>query len=324
MGWIKIEKHLIHKPEVYALAKKMGLPIPHVVGLLVVFWGWVDDHVASHSNCRVPHLDAAAIDSIVGHSGFCSAMIECSWIDLKNGEMQIPKMDRHLSKVAKCRSLDARNRSKARAKVRQVQVSCAKQDKCLVDVLSMSCSEEDREEKRKKEEEKRREKEYTEKEKRREAEIKEKRRDSSPVGGVGTGVGIPEQTTWTGVPLESLQADYNRVIKNKGFPQSKLLNDRIRQAYKVRCREIPDFAKLFLAEVAQLAEFVQEGHWFDFGWAITSPENARKLLEGKYRGVREVQPVRKTQEQLLEEYHATTGVPRRDKPASLPPQAARD
>ena len=149
----------------------------------------------------------------------------------------------------------------------------------------------------------------------------DKTREDDATGATAVSTARPG-TTQT-FPIESLQAQYNLSAKAKGLQQSRLLNDRIRQAYKVRCREIPDFPKLFLAEVAQLAEFVQEGHWFDFGWAITSPENARKLLEGKYRGVREVQPIRKTQEQLLAEYHAATGVPRRDKPAALPPEAAR-
>ena len=51
--WIKVDKTLLEKPEVLALADRTGLSVGHVVATLLAFWAWADDHTTDGT---LPHV----------------------------------------------------------------------------------------------------------------------------------------------------------------------------------------------------------------------------------------------------------------------------
>lgn len=119
MSWIKIEYTLSSKPEVMALAEKFGISEFEVVGHLVAFWCWVDANMSVE--CPDQIGTKSGLDRVCGRVGMVDALIEVGWLAYNGKMFSVPNLDRHLSRSAKQRALDTRNKAKKRNSPDSVQ-----------------------------------------------------------------------------------------------------------------------------------------------------------------------------------------------------------
>lgn len=110
--WIKVEKATARKPEVLRLADLLNIHPDHAFGLCVRFWFWCDDQLDS---CHAPSVTNVTLDCVVGHTGFATALLEVGWLHARNGSLEVPNFDRHLSDSAKKRADSLRRKQKQRA-----------------------------------------------------------------------------------------------------------------------------------------------------------------------------------------------------------------
>lgn len=104
MAWIKIQHGLHNKPEVFSIARRLGISANETVGLLVKFWCWCDEN--SVDGC-VDHLQSTDVDQIVGFNEFGNALLAVKWIvfDGKKAGFSVVNFDRHNGETAKKRAL---------------------------------------------------------------------------------------------------------------------------------------------------------------------------------------------------------------------------
>lgn len=111
--WIKIEKCTPRKTEVMAIAGSMGIPMDQAFGMCFRFWAWCDDNLATGN---APNVTEALLDDLIGRAGFSNALIKSGWLRVRNGSLEVPNFDRHLSQSAKNRGLTAQRAAKCKAK----------------------------------------------------------------------------------------------------------------------------------------------------------------------------------------------------------------
>lgn len=109
--WIKMEHDLRDKPEVIALAGKLSLHRDLVVGKLFVLWCWFDRHT---QNGNAVGVTKAFVDELVAVENFASALASVGWLVVRDGAIEMPNFDRHLSKSAKNRALGKERASRFR------------------------------------------------------------------------------------------------------------------------------------------------------------------------------------------------------------------
>jgi hypothetical protein len=105
MSWIKFETATSEKPEVWAIATRLGIDADAVVGKLLRVWAWFDTQTVEGN---APSVTKALLDSKVCVSGFCQAMIEVGWMIEEDGVISLPNFDRHNGKTAKNRALTSK------------------------------------------------------------------------------------------------------------------------------------------------------------------------------------------------------------------------
>lgn len=111
--WIKIEKATARKPEVLRIAELLSVHVDHAFGLCVRFWAWCDDHM---TDGHALVLELSTLDLTFGHSGFTSALVSVGWLRVRNGCLEVPNFERHLSESAKTRALWSTRKRQQRAK----------------------------------------------------------------------------------------------------------------------------------------------------------------------------------------------------------------
>lgn len=113
MAWIKVGVGLDTRREVVLLASRLERDRDGMVGLLVRFWSWADGETADG---KLPGMTLELIDSIVGCTGFAAALLESDigWLTRDNGCLELPKYDKHHSRAAKTRAMDAAKKSRQR------------------------------------------------------------------------------------------------------------------------------------------------------------------------------------------------------------------
>ena len=99
--WVKVEKVTARKPEVLRIASKLNIHLDHAFGLCVRFWIWCDDNLETGSAIGVTPV---ALDALLNCDGFAQTLIEVGWLRVRNGSLEIPNYDRHLSENAKKRA----------------------------------------------------------------------------------------------------------------------------------------------------------------------------------------------------------------------------
>ena len=102
--WIKIRIDLCDDPNVYILSDHLSTDVPTVVGLLCLFWGWMDRHTSDGKSLK---LTENVIDQRVGCKGFASAMRDVGWLEGENMALELPNFDRHNGNSAKARALES-------------------------------------------------------------------------------------------------------------------------------------------------------------------------------------------------------------------------
>lgn len=100
--WIKVEKATARKPEVLGIADALSIHPDHAFGLCIRFWFWCDDQMETG---HAPGVTNVTLDSVFGHDGFTSALLSVGWLRVRNGSLEVPNFDRHLSESAKKRAL---------------------------------------------------------------------------------------------------------------------------------------------------------------------------------------------------------------------------
>ncbi len=111
--WIKVEKATARKPEVMAIADELGIHVDHAFGMCVRFWSWCDDQMTDGHARRVTNV---TLDASFGHDGFATALVNVGWLRVREGSLEVPNFDRHLSESAKNRALSGMRKRKQRVK----------------------------------------------------------------------------------------------------------------------------------------------------------------------------------------------------------------
>lgn len=111
--WIKVEKDTPDKPEILALAARLG--VSQAEAFLACFraWRWADSHT---EDGNVRGVTPALLDTQVGVPGFAEALLEVGWLHARSGSLQFPNFDRHMSESAKKRALTGKRVSRHRVK----------------------------------------------------------------------------------------------------------------------------------------------------------------------------------------------------------------
>lgn len=115
-SWVKIRRGLHRDPVVMSIAEDLGISPWELVGHLVSFWGWVDEHLKPDGTIRlakVEHVDAAA-----ELPGLGAALEAAGWLVADEGRLLIPKHDRFMAEPACVRDSE---REKARERMRRLR-----------------------------------------------------------------------------------------------------------------------------------------------------------------------------------------------------------
>ena len=111
--WVKMEKATARKPEILRIACALNIHPDHAFGLCFRFWSWCDDHLTTGNAAGVTET---LVDALLDRSGFCAALISVGWLRVREGSLEVPNFDRHLSESAKNRALTAQRVAKHKAK----------------------------------------------------------------------------------------------------------------------------------------------------------------------------------------------------------------
>ena len=104
--WIKLQKDTFDKPEVLAIATRMGIDPDAVVGKLGRIWSWFDTHtVDGNASC----VTFSFIDRYVGVTGFAEQVALVGWLVQNGHDLTLPNFGYHNGETAKTRAL-AKNR----------------------------------------------------------------------------------------------------------------------------------------------------------------------------------------------------------------------
>lgn len=103
--WIKIRHTLPDDPRVMRMAMGMGADRDRVLGLLVRFWVWADQHTEDGMIKGV--AGGELVDGLLGAPGFTAALEDAGWLRATDGGYELPRFEEHCSETAKKR---ARNR----------------------------------------------------------------------------------------------------------------------------------------------------------------------------------------------------------------------
>ena len=103
-NWIKIRTNLYLDPDVMKLSELLGTDDAHTVGLLVIFWSWADGQTTDGTGIAI---SSARLDRLVGRPGFAEAVRQIGWLSGRDGNLQLPRYERHNGNTAKARVLES-------------------------------------------------------------------------------------------------------------------------------------------------------------------------------------------------------------------------
>ena len=105
--WIKVQKDTPEKPEVQAIAFRLGIDPDAVVGKLVRVWSWFDTHTKDgNAQC----VTFALLDRLTSVTGFAEHMKLVGWLDTDGVSLILPNFNFHNGATAKTRA-NGKNRS---------------------------------------------------------------------------------------------------------------------------------------------------------------------------------------------------------------------
>jgi hypothetical protein len=109
--WIKLQKDTPDKPEVLAMAARLGIDSDAVLGKLVRVWCWFDTHT---TNGNASCVTFSYVDRISGVTGFADQMQLVGWLDQSGLDLVLPNFDYHTGDTAKTRALGKKRAEKQR------------------------------------------------------------------------------------------------------------------------------------------------------------------------------------------------------------------
>ena len=109
--WIKMRSNLPACPKVAVIARETRLGAYDVIGRLLKFWAWADQHTTTGV---IPGIDAQWIDRYVERRGFARAMMHeaVGWLRVERGAVVLPDYTEHNGTTAKRRAQDAKRKGR--------------------------------------------------------------------------------------------------------------------------------------------------------------------------------------------------------------------
>jgi hypothetical protein len=99
--WIKVQKDTPDKPEVLAIASRIGIDPDAVVGKLIRIWSWFDTHT-TNGNAR--SVTFSFLDRLTGVTGFAEQVALVGWLEQHGHELVLPNFSNHNGETAKKRA----------------------------------------------------------------------------------------------------------------------------------------------------------------------------------------------------------------------------
>lgn len=265
MAWIKMNGSLKDEEEVFGIHKKTGLSIPAVIGSLQIIWSWADERT---DDGFVRYHDASDIDAKVDHEGFANAMRDVGWLEFRDGGVQFPNFEVHMSKSAKRRAADAKRKWKTRKSCGQM--SHPEADKSLSETGQKS--------------DQRRE------EKRREELIKEKEKKESSDSQSDDCSPSPDSRIPKVEQLDALIDAFELLPESIGHQIRDRRGKSLLKGWR-RVQKDPETRQAF-EDIPALMTRIRDGTflhgqgWFKFPWLFAKGRdgqwNVLKILEGQY------------------------------------------
>lgn len=100
-------------PAVFKLASLLKMDRLSVVGRLYAFWSWADKHAVDG---RVDGAASHVVDAVVQQDGFAAALEAVNWLVIADGNLTLPRHERHNGESAKERSLKNQRQARWRDK----------------------------------------------------------------------------------------------------------------------------------------------------------------------------------------------------------------
>lgn len=110
--WIKVQKDTPDKPEVLAIASRMGLDPDAVVGKLIRIWSWFDTHTIDGNALSVTF---SFLDRLTGVTGFAEQVALVGWLEQNGQSLSLPNFGNHNGETAKKRGLGKNRTEKHRS-----------------------------------------------------------------------------------------------------------------------------------------------------------------------------------------------------------------
>jgi hypothetical protein len=112
--WIKLEHATLDKPEVLELAELLTLSHGDALLLCLRFWIWADQQSRDGRRLSVSH---SSLERLMKCPGFAAAMLKVGWLAEEDGQLFIPRFERHNGESSKKRVLKNERQSKWRESV---------------------------------------------------------------------------------------------------------------------------------------------------------------------------------------------------------------
>lgn len=110
--WIKVQKDTPDKPEVLAIAARLGIDPDAVTGKLIRIWAWFDTHTTDGNASSVTY---AFLDRLTGVTGFAEQVALVGWLEQNGHELMLPNFGFHNGETAKKRAMGNNRVKKARS-----------------------------------------------------------------------------------------------------------------------------------------------------------------------------------------------------------------
>lgn len=117
--WLKLDKSTADKPEIFAIAERLGIDPDAVLGKCIRVWSWFDSHTTNGS-ANGAGVTKSLIDRITGVTGFADSMLFVGWLAQLEGDLggfALPNFDRHNGETAKARALTAKRVAKHKSAI---------------------------------------------------------------------------------------------------------------------------------------------------------------------------------------------------------------
>lgn len=110
--WIKWMKGLTHRREILAIGIELDIHRRIVASACMEFWEWADDNT---TNGFIESVTLASVDTLIGITGFGSALVTVGWLDVRENGIQLKRWERYNSQSAKKRAINSLSQRKNRS-----------------------------------------------------------------------------------------------------------------------------------------------------------------------------------------------------------------